>query len=226
MPKRKTYVTPVGDAVYPHLNEPDFKYKKERGEYHVMVRLPEDDPWVREMTETLEGIREEHWNEELKKLQEKKPKAKLETLKKQLELGPIGIASEQDPETEEETGYVLVKVTMAGSYKDRKGREVELAPKLVDAKKNPMDLGVPIWSGSRIKVAFFALPYDSPAVGVGVSLKLIGAQVIELASGQDASHLFDEEEGYEFDEGDVRAASPSKDDGGDGDDDAEEDYDF
>lgn len=223
MPKRKTYVTPVGVAIYPHLNAPDFKYKKDHGEYHIKLSLPADDPWVENFQNEMEALRDQTFQEELKALKEKNPKAKEATLKKQLEFGPIGITEEVDEETLEPTGNVILKFAMAGAYKNKQGRVVNLKPALFDGKKNEMDRRVPIYGGSQVRVKFWTQPYNLPAVGIGVTLKLEAVQVIELVSGGSGASAdgFDEEEdGYEFSESDIQeTADDDTPESGDDDDD-------
>lgn len=39
---KEKYVSPIGECLFVHLNEPDFKYKKEDGEYHATMSLDDD----------------------------------------------------------------------------------------------------------------------------------------------------------------------------------------
>lgn len=84
-------------------------------------------------------------------------------------------------------------------------------PPVVDAEGTPvMDEATPLYSGSKVKLAFYQKPYIlKDGVTYGTSLKLVGVQVVELggstAGGEaelsDAAvaNLFGKTDGYKAD---------------------------
>jgi hypothetical protein len=78
----------------------------------------------------------------------------------------------------------------------RKGKKVKQKPRMVDAKKNPMDDVV--FGGSLVRIAYF-FQYTVTPTGVYISPKLNAVQVLEhVGPGGEASidSMFDEEQGY------------------------------
>jgi hypothetical protein len=83
------------------------------------------------------------------------------------------------------------------------GKKVKNHVAVADAKGNliPVDKVPAMGSGSIIKINGFLSPYYVPALGVGVSLKLRGVQVIKLNtfSGEDAKfEAEDDDDAFEF----------------------------
>ena len=70
-------------------------------------------------------------------------------------------------------------------------------PMLFDAKKNPLPADVSIWGGTIMKVAYQEVPYYTPMLGAGVSLRLKAVQVIKLVQGKSDQNIFKEEDGFE-----------------------------
>jgi len=48
-----------------------------------------------------------------------------------------------------------------------------------------------------MKVAYQAVPYFTPMLGAGVSLRLKAVQVIKLVQGKSDNNIFKEEDGFE-----------------------------
>ena len=77
--KRTRYTTPVGEAKWPHITKPDYKYK-DAGEYHTKLRIGKED-----FEENLKGVIDEIYNDAVKKAKadnaknKKKPPKVLDT---------------------------------------------------------------------------------------------------------------------------------------------------
>ena len=94
-------------------------------------------------------------------------------------------------------------------------------PPVVDTEGTVItDSNLPIFSGSKVKLAFFQKPYIlRDGVTYGTSLKLKGIQVVSLAtsagvdvgdmSSEDVAALFGNTSGYKTSEPNVLPAEPS-----------------
>ena len=69
-------------------------------------------------------------------------------------------------------------------------------PQLLDSKKNPISPSTSIWGGSIMKIAYQPVPYFTPMLGAGISLRLKAVQVIKLVEGK-SNNVFKEEDGFE-----------------------------
>ena len=80
-----------------------------------------------------------------------------------------------------------------GKYKVKFSWNEENRPPVVDSEGTPItNLDLPVYSGSKVKLAFKQKPYIlKDGVTYGSSLKLVGVQVVELngAAGVDRSEL-------------------------------------
>ena len=173
-------VTPIGTAVYPHLSSPDTKFD-ENGVYQLQLSLTEE-----EASGLAEALTSRHASAYAKHLEETgKPKLKKADLP----------WTEEFDDSGKETGNILFRFKM----KAKTAKGIELRPTLVDAKLAPVT--EMIGSGSKCKVAYDVHDWFVPALGVGISLRLKGVQVIELieySGGRSAKGCgFGEEEGFE-----------------------------
>jgi hypothetical protein len=171
--------TPIGTAVYPHLNEPDTKFEDD-GVYTTQLRLTAEE--AEPVIEKLESMYETEYDKFCK--EKKKPK---------LKQADRPWSEEYDDEGNE-TGHYLFRFKMKA--KTRKG--AELRPVLFDSKCQPLSEN--IGGGSKMKVSFEPHCWLVPALGVGISLRLRGVQVLELIEygGASAKSLgFGEEDGFE-----------------------------
>ena len=97
----------------------------------------------------------------------------------------------------EEGDFVFFKLKMKASGINRKTQEkFSQRPTLLDAKKNPLPADVAIWGGSIMKVAYQEIPYYTPMLGAGVSLRMKAVQVIKLVQGKSDNNIFKEEDGF------------------------------
>jgi len=108
-----------------------------------------------------------------------------------------------------------------GQFKVKFSWNDETKPPIVDTEGTVVtDKTTPIYSGSRVKIAFYQKPYIlKDGVTYGTSLKLVGVQVVSIsnAAGVDAGDLDQEEvaalfgttKGYKTSEPNVSPGTPS-----------------
>ena len=94
----------------------------------------------------------------------------------------------------------------------------KLVPVIVDTEGTAIkDTDTPIYSGSKVKLAFFQKPYVLPTGDIGTSLKLKPVQLISLNSGagvvdngdmtaDQAADLFGKTQGFKVEDPNVEAA--------------------
>lgn len=190
-----THRSPAGIAVYPRVNAPDFKFKKE-GEYSTKLKLLAEDSAA--FAEFLTAANEAAFGEikaQLASADDGKKKAKAKTLVQ----GRPPFEPEVDSEGNE-TGALIFKFARKASGTSLKtGKPWKASIGIFDAKGERMD-EVAIWGGTTMKVAFYLNTYYVAADNkAGVSCKLEAVQVLNLVTqGQrDASHYgFGQEAGY------------------------------
>ena len=102
-----------------------------------------------------------------------------------------------------------------GRYKVKFSWNEETRPPIVDTEGTPVtDEGTPVYSGSRVKLACYQKPYIlKDGVTYGTSLKLLGVQIVSLASEAgvdtgdmsetDVAALFGKTEGFKQSEPNV-----------------------
>ena len=115
-----------------------------------------------------------------------------------------------------------------GKYKTKFSWNEENRPPVVDTEGTPItNLDLPVYSGSRVKLAFKQKPYIlKDGVTYGTSLKLVGVQIVEISSaaGVDRTDLGDTEVAALF--GQTSGFKASQTEVGVVDDTADEDDDF
>lgn len=214
--KSPTYTTPKGVAVYPHLVNADFRFDKERGSFHVKLKLAADaeikvDGAMRDMGEYLEELRQGAIK------QAKIDNPKVAKSKKGIKEADLPIQEDIDEDTDEATGYVLYNFKMPHKIKKKDSDEIlTLEPRLFDATGVAMKPST-IFGGTTMKVAFQVWPFYTALVGAGISLKLRACQILELVEGGSA-------ESYGFDTDDTDTETGDADAGDDKGSDAEEDF--
>tara|TARA_R100000697_G_scaffold95582_2_gene107495 strand:- start:32 stop:631 length:600 start_codon:yes stop_codon:yes gene_type:complete len=171
------FTTPVGTALWPHLNEPDTKFDKD-GSYSVNLILDKQE------TETIKSKLSDILKEFMSSGQSKSnKKANL----------PIKEDKDQDGKP---TGMYQIKFKLKAVGQSR-GERWEQRPALFDSQGQP--LSEQIGNGSKIKVGAEVVPYSTAMAGTGVSLRLKAVQVIELSSNTSDtfdSWSFSKEEGF------------------------------
>ena len=102
-----------------------------------------------------------------------------------------------------------------GKYKIKFSWKDETKPVIVDTEGTPVtDENVPVYSGSKVKLAFYQKPYVlKDGVTYGTSLKLVGVQIVSVSSeagtdvgdmdDTDVADLFGKTKGYKQSEPNV-----------------------
>ena len=194
----KPMVSPKGEALWAHLFVPD-EYMG-NVQYKVNLVLDREASETHDLIETLENIRDRWWEDNAEDKVSNPAKRK-----------KMVAADVCEPDTDGdggETGGMVFKFKANASFTDRSGNEVEIKPQIFDAFKRKLDEDPGIGNGSLIKVAFKPIPYAMAATGkYGVSLRLIGVQVIEAkGGGSNIAAMFDDESSGatpDFDEDDA-----------------------
>jgi hypothetical protein len=196
--------SPVGTAKWVFVDKPSTKFKPE-GEYSVQVVFSKKDIAAIGKQLAAEAKKAQaDAIENAEKAIQKKARAKYELV--------YGLSPEQDDEGEATGNYVL-KVKRDAQYTSSKtGETVNVTIPVFDAKKKPIK-GAKIGSGSLVKVAFDAVPFCADGLKkVGMTLRLVGVQVIELVEwkgGATADNCgFGEEDGYEAGDDEGAEATP------------------
>jgi hypothetical protein len=192
-PKIAVQYTPKGVAVFPRLNEPDYKFTPE-GKYSLKLRLPkaEADAFLAK----YQHIADEGFAQVLAEVKGKKDK-KGKPIEPENDGLPFTI--ETNKETGEETGNVLISFGMKAKFKDKVTKEEKiLKPVIVDSKGN--DANVQVGGGSILKVAFKpSFYYNDATQKAGVTFYLVGVQIIKLVKFGGELAFGVEEGGYEAD---------------------------
>ena len=104
-----------------------------------------------------------------------------------------------------------------GKYKVKFAWKDESKPVIVDTEGTPItDENVPVYSGSKVKIAFYQKPYVlKDGVTYGTSLKLVGVQIVSVSSeagtdvgdmdDTDVANLFGKTKGFKQSEPNVIA---------------------
>lgn len=194
--KAEVFISPTGRAIWPNVNAPDKKFKKEYGEYRTRIRLDENEaqPLVDKieaaLTEEIARAKQE-WAENPKGGKAGKSFASSPSK------GKVADKPYQVGEGDE-AGTVTFNFKTPAGGKRPDGTEWTRQLAVFDAKKAPLPKTARVGSGSTIKVAYSLNPFTT-AIGSGVSLRLEAVQVLELKEFERdaASFGFESEEGFE-----------------------------
>lgn len=180
--KRVKLTTPFGRAGFCALIRPSVKFNPD-GDYNAKVVLP-DGPETDALIATLDALYEKAYKDNLAEARIEKPKL-------------VDIKRADKPfrrPIDEDTGEALpgwvLNSRLTAIYRDKQGRITsESKPVTVDSQNNPVthDVG----AGSTIRVQFLASGFYVPALGSGLSLKLVGVQVKDLVPLGSAKAEFD-----------------------------------
>lgn len=164
-PKPLYITTPAGVAQWPRLNEPDTRFD-ELGVYRTSLIVEGDEG--QELADQLQAYFESAMTE-------------LQSGKKKLREAPLPWEAEIDEDTGEETGRWVFKCKQkAARLNPTTGEKEPLFVQLVGADAKPTDAQV--GAGSIIKCRVMVTAWHVPALGVGLSLKLLAVQVLEAKS--------------------------------------------
>lgn len=162
MQKAKTYTSPFGRAIYPHLTKCDVRFKAE-GEYKVDLELGEAQS-----------------NELLKILKQYQAKAVSDAKDK---TGKDKIKQASLPYKKEDDKYIFKFKMKASGTNGKTGDTFKQRPGLFDNELKPINPDINIWGGSILRVSYQPYPWYTPALGAGVSLRLKSVQVKDLVEG-------------------------------------------
>ena len=171
--KQETFVTPVGEAVYPWLNIPDTKYDN-AGVYRCGLRLRGGDAqtMLAAVDAAMEASLEEAAKDGYGDPEPAKPPYKLE-----------------------DDGSFTFSFKSKASGLDAAGKPWTRKVRVVDSQNTAIPPDVRIGNGSRVRLEYSIGNWHTAKNGAGVSLRLVAAQVLEL---REPSRLKFEaaEEGY------------------------------
>lgn len=174
-----------GSAMWAKVMEPDTKFVPE-GQYTIKVVMP-----VTEAAELCEQL-DSYATQKLAEVVKEQPK-----LKAVLSTTPA-YTTEYD-EDGNDTGNVTFNCKLKAVQVLRDGTKRVQKPFVCDSKVKPINPDTLIGNGSKVIVKVQPNPYMMPATKtVGVSLKMLGVQVIDLVEYgmPTTTNLFDEEDGY------------------------------
>lgn len=206
-PSYAKVMTELGTFVYPKLNKPD-QFKDGKPNYNVKLRLPADASAA--LINKIEAELAAYWPVAKAELEEKVASAKTgpekAKAKKALEAMKEADKSYKPAYDDDgnETGEFEFNFKMPASYTKDKGKptekQVPMRPDIFDARGRLLEDPPEIWGGTTGYVSGELRPF-STTVGVGISLRLKGVQIITLRQGggsRDAeSHGFkSHDEGY------------------------------
>jgi hypothetical protein len=236
--KKKTSVskavTPRVRLVFPHLTEAD-EFKGVRS-FKTKAVLSGDDPKTDAFIAKVEEEADAAYSAAVEKLEDKvangkgreKAKAK-EALGKLEKFMPIEPVYDDDGE---ETGDFIFNSKLNEEGKNpNTGKTWKNKVNLVDAKGKAITKKVSIWGNTIAKLSLELVPFHNDATNqAGVSLRLVGVQIIELVSGGSGrsaeSMGFEEEDGFSADDIEEFEDEDESEDAAEEDEDADADEDF
>lgn len=186
--KRETKVSPLGELMWPFLAKPDTRFKKE-GEYRCTLLVDKDDDFLKWLLATAKA-----GFEEVKAGLKPKSRATVEMAE------PFEVHYD---ENEEPTDKVEVRFKTNAVFKDKKGEEVSLKPKLFDAQGKLIEKDLAIGNGSKGKINFTWMSSFVPSTGkIFLTLYLNAVQIVELKEFAPSaeSYGFGVEDGYSVEE--------------------------
>jgi hypothetical protein len=202
----KQIVSPKGEAKWAFLDKPDTRFDED-GIYRIELVLEQTEQ-VQSFLDRLDEMANEAWEEQTK---ETKP-----TVKSKAVLAKP-YQAEEDPETGEETGRIVVRFKSKAKVQTKKGL-MDMKPRVFDAKGRTVNPVPKIGNGSTVKVAFAYRPYFvASSRRVGVSLYLNAVQLIELVEFGGGNPFGEEEGGFSADTFEAQTEGSGGDDGGDAD---------
>ncbi|MDK1104232.1 MAG: hypothetical protein QGD93_11570 [Actinomycetota bacterium] len=173
--------TPRGVFIFPHLTVPDTKFVKPDGEYHTKFALDADLESTSSFVDQLAALLDEFIAEYRRNKDNKMTAAKY----KKTSLADI-FEDEVDEEGED-TGRLVFKFKLKAKVETAK-KSWNQKPRLFDSSAAPIVGEVNIWTGSEGKVNVEVFPYFMQSSKTfGLSLRIKGAQILKLVSGQGVS---------------------------------------
>lgn len=174
--------TPIGEAYYAHLISPEEYLGKSTNKLTLMLKLSPKD------TEALKKKIDAEWQKFVESEEGQKHKYKYDFAN--------GFKEYKDAE--------FFKFKMTHIIKTQRGEWERTVP-MFDAAckelKEPVELG----NGSKVRVAYELAPYYISDKNYGISLRLVGVQVLKLESVEETADSmgFHEEDGYREEDNDT-----------------------
>lgn len=179
-------MTPKGTLVYPTLNTPDTKFKPE-GEYKAPLRLNAEDSEA--LIAKHEAATAAYFDQVkaglTKKLAEATTGADKGKIKKEIEALKVGdkpYKAAFDDEGNETGEFVFNFKTPAQFTRKKDGKVFKIKPDIFDSKGKVIKVPPQVWGGTTGYVAAEMRPYYTAKAGVGVSLRLLAFQIIDLVT--------------------------------------------
>jgi hypothetical protein len=196
--KKVERFTARGIAVWPRLEVPDTKFDKD-GVYQVRLALEG------KAAKSLIKQVDEWMDASLEAAKEANPKKASKMVLSDPPYKPEYVRDEDGDETEEETGRTLFNFKLKAKGTKKDGTEFSRKPVIFDSSLKPM-VSSKIGGGSELVVSYtiyffdMAVPGGKGAIACGVSLQLVGVQVlkyVEYTGAPDAEGLgFTSESGF------------------------------
>lgn len=181
------HVTPAGKSLYARVQSPDTRFDND-GIYHVDLLVEPEN--AQPLITTIERILEQYYNDgdEVKAVKAR------------------GINPNKAPIYEVMTdGSYRFRFKQKAVIRNKAGEEFAKNILVVDAGVKPFR--EEIGNGSTVKVSYRCKPYYVPSSRtVGVSLRLVGVQVLDYVSFGDGDCGFTNEEGFDSDAENVSTA--------------------
>jgi uncharacterized OsmC-like protein len=189
------HLTPIGVAVFPRLKDPDFKFKKDHGEYSVKLRLPEAE--ARRIIALAEAVAEQSYRDKCAELA-----GQLDKKGKPIEVNKAEPSYEVElDDNKQPKGTIIISFKMSGGFTDKKtGEKVKKRCPIFDSVGQEITGKVDVWGGSQLRISYEIMPYWTEAdKKAGASFRLLAVQVIKLVtkgSGDASMYGFGKEDGF------------------------------
>ena len=174
MSKPLILTSPKGVAIFPHLTEPDTKYKPE-GEYHC--KLTCDGKESKSIILAIGNL----ITEQIVEAQKKQPNNTTGFKRAPLPYEFL------DKDMDNEKVVFNFKLKASGIRKSD-GKHFTQKPDLVNADLSPLGPDVQIWGDSILRITFEPYAWNMP-IGIGCTLRLKAVQVLELVTGKSSNTL-------------------------------------
>jgi len=164
--------TPVGIGQYAYLETPDFEYNS-AGDWKVKVFMDPSADDVQEMCATMDDLLEkamEYFTAQAKTAKDKKKVRPSEN---------TPYYNETDDE-DEPTGRIYINPKSIASGTTAEGEEWKRHMPIFDAQGVKVTEKLNIGSGTKMRVSLLLRAYYNKQSGVGVSLRLVAVQIIDL----------------------------------------------
>ena len=179
--KLKNYVSPRGLFKYPHLTRADTKFNPD-GEYKVSL------VWKNGEAKDFVNLLETEHKTSVELAKKKNQGKSIKTAKVPFKVN-------------EETKEIEATFKLKAVGKSAKtGNTWSHKPAIFDAAGKPMEIKEIIYGGSEGKISYQIVPWYTPMLGAGITLRMKAVQILKLVTGSGGtsdSYGFAKETGYE-----------------------------